>query len=78
MLPAGMPVAARREVLQAWQRALISPKLRQPLVAQGFDPASDDSAEMQRTVAAEIARHRALPTSGRIKLDGAAGLSRDP
>lgn len=73
-----MPAAARREVPQAWQRALISPKLRRSLVARGFDPASGDPVEMQRTVAAEIARHRALPTSGRIKLDGAAGLSRDP
>lgn len=69
VLPAGTPAAARREVLQAWQRALASPKLRQSLVAQGFEPASGDPAEMQRTIAAEIARHRALLASGRIKLD---------
>ncbi|MFS2051232.1 hypothetical protein ACEN9J_33140 [Variovorax sp. Varisp41] len=78
MLPAGMPAAARREVPQAWQRTLISPKLRQPLVARGFDPVSGDPAEMRRTVAAEIARHRALLASGRIKLDGAACPSQDP
>lgn len=73
-----MPAAARREVPQAWQRALISPKLRQSLVAQGFEPASGDPVEMQRTIAAEIARHRALLASGRIKLDGAARPSQDP
>jgi tripartite-type tricarboxylate transporter receptor subunit TctC len=69
VLPTGTPAAARREVLQAWQRALASPKLRQSLIAQGFEPASGDPVEMQRTIAAEIARHRALLASGRIKLD---------
>lgn len=69
VLPAGTPPARRQEVLRAWQSTLASPKLREALAVQGFEPASGDPAEMQRTVAGEIERLRALLASGRIKLD---------
>lgn len=69
VLPTGTPQARKQEIVQAWQRVLRSPRLRQSLVAQGFEPASGDPAEMRRTVATEIERHRALLASGRIKLD---------
>ncbi|SFP58486.1 tripartite tricarboxylate transporter substrate binding protein [Variovorax sp. 770b2] len=69
VLPTGTPAADRQAVLQAWQRTLASPKLRESLTAQGFEPASGDPADMQRTVAGEIGRLRALLASGRITLD---------
>jgi tripartite-type tricarboxylate transporter receptor subunit TctC len=68
-LPVGTPAVRKQEVLQAWQRTLANPKLRQALTTQGFDPASGDPASMQRTVAAEIGRNRTLLASGRIHLD---------
>lgn len=68
-LPAGTPSTRKQEVLQAWRRAMASPKLRQALTTQGFEPASGDPTDMQQTIATEIARNRSLLASGRIHLD---------
>lgn len=69
VLPSGTPAAERQRVLNAWRTAMASPALRRALEAQGFEAATGDGAEMQRTVAAELERNRRLIASGRVKLD---------